>query len=221
MRVVEIFESIDGEGIRSGAAASFIRLAGCNLRCSYCDTLYALYNEKEECRYTEMSVSEIVSSVRLNRVTLTGGEPLIHKDVDKLIDALLEKGKEINVETNGAVDVSRFRRGTDKLFFTVDYKLLSSGENDKMTIKNFLNLKPYDVIKFVVGSKEDVRQMCEVMTYLKKHYSVMPNVFAGAVYGKYEPCELVNDILNNDILSDVRLQLQIHKIIWDPEKRGV
>ncbi|MCD8390622.1 MAG: radical SAM protein [Firmicutes bacterium] len=221
MRVVEIFDSIDGEGIRAGETATFIRLAGCNLRCSYCDTLYALYGEDEECEYTEMSVAEITARVTQKRVTLTGGEPLIHKDAEALIDALLAKGIEVNVETNGAVDVEKFRRDTDKLFFTIDYKLPSSGENDKMKIERFLNLKPYDVIKFVVGSKEDVRKMTEITEILAAHYSAMPHIFAGAVYGMYAPAELVRDILETPALNDVRIQLQMHKIIWDSNMRGV
>ena len=90
MKVVEIFDSIDGEGIRTGQAVSFIRLAGCNLRCSYCDTLYALFGEKEPCDYTEMTAREIANKVNpvFGRVTLTGGEPLIHKDVEELIEIL-------------------------------------------------------------------------------------------------------------------------------------
>lgn len=223
MKVVEIFDSIDGEGIRTGMTATFIRLAGCNLRCTYCDTLYALFNEAEKCKYTEMSVDEILEKVnpKFRRVTLTGGEPLIHKDVEKLLLKLSESGIETNIETNGAVDLSPFQGKYDNLFFTVDYKLSSSGEEDKMIWENFLNLSENDVIKFVVGSKDDVTEMKEIMRKLNAHYKKLPHIFAGAVYKSYDTEELVNDILSDDCLKDVRVQLQIHKIIWDPDRRGV
>lgn len=223
MKVVEIFDSIDGEGIRTGETATFIRLAGCNLRCTYCDTTYALFNEAQPCEYIEMSVDEIIKKVNpiYKRVTLTGGEPLIHNDVDKLLFELSQNGVEVNIETNGAVDLAPFQGRYKNLFFTVDYKLPSSGEEDKMIWENFLNLSPNDVIKFVVGSKDDVMKMKEIMHKLNAHYKKVPHIFAGAVYKSYETEELVNDILSNDCLKDVRVQLQIHKIIWNPEQRGV
>ena len=104
MKVVEIFKSIDGEGIRAGYPATFIRLFGCNLRCSYCDTPYG-YEGND---YKEMTVDEIVQEcmcLNCPRITLTGGEPLIHKDVNILIKNLLVNGFEVNIETNGSVDV--------------------------------------------------------------------------------------------------------------------
>ena len=221
MRVVEIFDSIDGEGIRAGQTATFIRLAGCNLRCGYCDTLYALYGEGIKCEYTEMTPSEIADKVRFKRVTLTGGEPLIHTDVKTLIDLLLSRGIEVNIETNGASDISEFVTDDENLFFTIDYKLPSSGECEKMLWSNFLKLKPRDVVKFVIGSDEDIEKMREVILKLKSELSEMPHLFAGVVFGQYNAAELVNRIIEDEILHDVRLQLQIHKIIWNPDKRGV
>lgn len=226
MKVIEIFDSIDGEGIRTGQPCSFIRLAGCNLRCSYCDTVYSLFGEDEPCEYTEMSVDEIISKVNplYKRITLTGGEPLIHKDISKLTAALINKGYEINIETNGAVDITEFLKSipkSDRLFFTIDYKLPSSGMSDKMIWNNFINLRPRDVIKYVVGSDEDVNLAIEITKKLKEHYDIMPHIFMGAVYGMYNAQRLVNIILNEPVLSDARLQVQLHKIIWDPDKRGV
>ena len=103
MKIVEIFDSIDGEGIRTGQPATFIRLAGCNLRCSYCDTAYALFGEDEPCVYEEMTVDEVVKKVNPNyrRVTLTGGEPLISPEAAELVTRLIENGVEVNIETNG------------------------------------------------------------------------------------------------------------------------
>lgn len=223
MKIIEIFDSIDGEGIRTGQPCTFIRLAGCNLRCSYCDTLYALFGEDVPCEYTEMTVEEIVARAnpKFKRITLTGGEPLIHKDVDVLIDALLEKGYEINVETNGAADIQRFRKGHENLFFTIDYKLPSSNMEDKMLWGNFMSLKCCDVIKFVVGSDEDLAVMIDVMNKLTSLYENMPHIFAGVVYGEYEPLKLIDAIMNEPVLKDVRYQIQLHKQIWDPDERGV
>ena len=222
MKIVEIFDSIDGEGIRTGQPATFIRLAGCNLRCTYCDTTYALFGEETPCEYTEMTIEEIVSKVNrnYNRVTLTGGEPLVHKDSVKLIKSLTDIGCEVNIETNGAADIMNIPRD-DKLFFTIDYKLPSSGMDDKMIWNNFLNLKPCDVIKFVIGRDEDIKLMIEIVKKLRKVYKEMPHIFIGAVYGMYDNSDLVNVILNEPALSDARLQVQLHKIVWDPDERGV
>lgn len=226
MKIVEIFDSIDGEGIRAGHTATFIRLAGCNLRCSYCDTLYALFGEESPCEYTEMSVDEVMERVNtaFGRVTLTGGEPLLHEESALLVKRLLENGVEVNIETNGAVDITEFSAklsDTSGMFYTIDYKLPSSGMADKMLWNNFLNLRPCDVVKFVVGSNEDVSMMKSVMDRLTEYYDVMPHIYAGVVFGKYEPSKLVERIMNEAVFADVVFQLQIHKVIWNPEERGV
>lgn len=213
-KVVEIFDSIDGEGKRTGQPVSFVRLAGCNLRCSYCDTLYALFNEEKPCGYKEMTAEEIFEKVNQNyrRITLTGGEPLIAEGVKDLIKLFSDRGFEVNIETNGACDTEKFDI-SENVFFTIDYKLLSSGMSDKMLWKNYLSLKPRDVIKFVVGSDEDAAQMIDIMGKLKKYYEEMPNVFVGAVYGKYDIKKLVDLIMKNPELSDAKVQIQLHKYI--------
>lgn len=226
MKVIEIFDSIDGEGIRTGQPCTFIRLAGCNLRCSYCDTLYSLFGEDEPCEYTEMSIEEILEKVNKNykRVTLTGGEPLFHKDADRLVSELIKIGAEVNIETNGAVDIEEFSKklpSSDNLFYTIDYKLPSSGMSDKMIWNNFLVLSQNDVIKYVVGSEEDVALMIKLTKELKAHYEKMPHIFIGAVYGMYDAQKLVDTILSEPVLCDARFQVQLHKIIWDADKRGV
>ena len=226
MKIIEIFDSIDGEGIRTGQPATFIRLAGCNLRCSYCDTVYSLFGEETPCEYTEMTIEEVISKVNKNykRITLTGGEPLVHKDNALLVRRLLEMGCEVNIETNGAVDIVEFLSkipDTDKLFFTIDYKLPSSGMTDKMIWNNFLNLRPCDVIKFVVGSDEDIQLTIAIVERLKQVYTEMPHIFIGAVYGMYDAQKLVEIILKEPVLSDARFQIQLHKVIWNPDERGV
>lgn len=226
MKVVEIFDSIDGEGIRTGQPCSFIRLAGCNLRCSYCDTTYALFGEETPCEYTEMTVNEIAArmNTRYKRVTLTGGEPLIHQDCAELVKRLLSDGYEVNIETNGAVDTAEFLKSmpnSPNLFLTIDYKLPSSGMADKMIWNNFITLRPFDAVKFVVGSDEDARMMKTVLEKMSEQYAVMPMIYAGVVYGEYEPKTLVEMILKEPVMKDVKYQVQLHKIIWNPEKRGV
>lgn len=220
MKVVEIFLSIEGEGKRAGIPAVFIRLAGCNLHCSYCDTRYAC--EKPE--YTEMSVYEILRAVKKHgcyRVTLTGGEPLIHEDVKQLIDVLCDEGFEVNVETNGSVEVYPFRVNAEELeyenlFFTIDYKCPSSGMEDKMVESNFVYASEEDVIKFVVGSREDMEKALEIVN----NSATVAQVYFSPVFGKIEPKEIVEFLLENKAF-DVAVQIQMHKVIWEPEMRGV
>ena len=226
MKVIEIFDSIDGEGIRTGQCATFIRLAGCNLRCSYCDTVYSLFGEETPCEYTEMTVDEIISKVNMTykRVTLTGGEPLVHTDSAELVLKLTEIGCDVNIETNGAVDIVDFLGKvpkSDNLFFTIDYKLPSSGMTDKMIWNNFINLRPCDVIKFVIGSDEDMNLTIDIVKKLKQVYTEMPHIYLGAVYGMYDAQKLVNIMLKEPVLCDATFQIQLHKVIWDPEERGV
>ena len=226
MKVVEIFDSIGGEGLRTGQTAAFIRLAGCNLRCSYCDTLYALFGEDEPCTYTEMTVNEVFDKVNksFKRITLTGGEPLLHAESVQLCNMLADSGCEVNIETNGAVDIESFLEKIsrkDKVFFTIDFKLPSSGMTDKMLWHNFEALRPCDVVKFVVGSDEDAQMMLDVTKKLNSIYNEKPHIYAGAVFGSYEPSKLVDLITGEPDLYDVVFQLQIHKVIWAPEMRGV
>lgn len=139
MRVNEIFKSIDGEGLRTGELTTFIRLAGCNLRCSYCDTCYALKNSNG----TEMSVDEIVKKAKkmdYRNITLTGGEPLIHKDVDDLISKLCENGFYVNIETNGSVPIDKYITNKN-IILTMDYKLPSSGVEKKYEFKQLRKIK--------------------------------------------------------------------------------
>lgn len=227
-KVVEMFDSIEGEGKRAGRPATFIRLAGCNLRCSYCDTLYALFSEKEECKFKEMSLEEITNRSIKPCVTLTGGEPLLADGIEELVDKLLFDGHEINIETNGAVDIMELLSNIriheeDKLFFTIDYKLPSSGVEEAMLMSNFESLMPQDVIKFVVGSDEDFARMCEIIEKIKPFYDAasMPQIYIGCVFGAYDIKTLTEKVVENPLLENAHIQLQMHKIIWNPEQRGV
>ena len=228
-RVVEMFRSIDGEGRRGGMSAQFVRLAGCNLRCSYCDSRYALYGEEEECRYREMSADEIVERLdrRIGRITLTGGEPLIHGGVTDLLRRFSAEGYETNVETNRAVPIGPLWEAglRDKVFCTLDYKLPSSGVERRMLMDNYFCLGARDVVKFVVGDDGDIAPMLSLVERMERHYSAhgepMPQIYIGVVWGLYDARRIVELMLDEPSLSEARLQLQMHKFIWSPDERGV
>lgn len=220
MKINEIFKSISGEAGRAGFPVIFIRTYGCNLRCGYCDTMYAL----EGGDYTQMTPQEILdrcNELGLKRVVFTGGEPLIQPDANELIDLLCNNGYEVEIETNGAVDLGAFHLGLktkrlDLLSYTMDYKTLSSEMTHKMLRQNLEFLGCKDVIKFVVGCKEDLEQMDNILC----NNEVRAQVFVSPVFGKIEPKEIVEFILDKG-LTEVRTQIQLHKVIWDINKRGV
>ena len=217
MRVVEKFVSINGESTRAGELAVFIRFQGCNLNCSYCDTKWA--NEKD-CPYEEMSPEAIVAYIKENgvkNVTLTGGEPLLQPDITVLVDRILEEGFRVEIETNGSVDLSKFSFQR-KPVFTMDYKAPSSGCEDAMLVSNFDCLRREDTVKFVVGSIADLDQARTII----KAYQLTEkcHVYFSPVFGSIEPEEIVQYMMEHQ-LNDVRLQIQMHKVIWNPEQRGV
>ena len=216
-KVNEIFLSIDGEGYRTGLPVVFVRLYGCNLNCSYCDTRYSC----EQQEYKEMSLYDILAQVlkyKVPRVTLTGGEPLIHPGVKDLIVSLVANDIEVNIETNGAVDLDEFIefKYNSKVVFTMDYKCKSSGMEEKMILSNLVFLQPKDVIKFVVSNYNEM----EEMEYILEASKCKAQAYVSPVFGAIEPKELVEYVLDNG-LNDVKVQVQLHKIIWEPTKRGV
>ena len=211
MKVVEIFQSIDGEGIRAGLPVIFIRLYGCNLRCQYCDTKYS-YNDED---YQEMSIFEILKEVQnysIKRITLTGGEPLIHKDVDILIKLLRKNDYEVNIETNGSIEIAPYR--LSNVIITMDYKCRCSGMEKEMYLPNIKKLRKQDVLKFVVEDEDDLIKVKEFSNQTEAQ------IFISPVFGKIQPVKIVDYILKNN-LANCRVQLQLHKIIWDPNERGV
>ena len=207
LSVNEIFFSIDGEGKRAGKLAAFIRLAGCNLRCSYCDTEYAFTDGQL------MRIDEIAEAVEgWENVTVTGGEPLL-QDIHALLERL--QGHEVNIETNGSVDVTPYHK-YPWVFFTLDYKCPSSGMESSMLEKNFQTLRSQDVLKFVVGDREDLRRAQEVC----EKYEPRCPVYLSPVFGKIEAKEIV-EYMKSARYKNWRLQLQLHKYIWPPDARGV
>lgn len=204
--VNETFNSIEGEGKRAGALATFIRLTGCNLRCSYCDTAYAF------CEGTRKSVQDIIDRVLYHNVTITGGEPLT-QDIRGLIRGLAHH--DVNIETNGSIDIRPYEC-YPHVFFTIDYKCDSSGMSQRMLSSNFECLRPKDVLKFVVGDYKDLEQAKEIC----ERYSPKCNVYVSPVFGKITPVGIVEYIKRNS-LQNWKLQLQLHKYIWNPNERGV
>lgn len=212
MKVVEIFKSIDGEGIRAGVPVTFIRFAGCNLRCAYCDTKYSY----QDAKYEEMTVNDIYKKVielGLNKITLTGGEPLLQQELPLLVRWLTAQGIEVNIETNGSLNVSEYC-GKDNVIVTMDYKCPCSDMENQMYLPNLKKLTDKDVLKFVVGSKQDLDKVREILEEPCK-----AQVFISPVFGNIEPKDIVEYILENNL--DARVQLQLHKIIWDPDMKGV
>ena len=224
MKICEIFSSIEGEGIRAGYPCTFIRSVGCNLNCAWCDSQYSWQADEHA---KDMSIPEIVeecSKLQNYKVTFTGGEPLIQPEALDLIKALIAKGFEVNVETNGATDISKFveyrnsdMMASENLMFTIDYKCPSSGMEHKMLKENHLYANQNDVIKFVVGSQEDLETMRK---WVNNHPYFYNHIFVSPVFGMIEPVEIVDFIKANN-LQNVRLQFQIHKLVWPPEMRGV
>lgn len=215
MKVVEIFDSIEGEGIRVGLPATFIRLYGCNLKCSYCDSEYACVGDN----YAELDIDTILSLVNNlghKYVTLTGGEPLIHPGATTLIHRLISAGYKVNIETNGAVDLAGAM--DTNTIITLDYKCPSSGMEHYMKLGNLSLLRSKDVLKFVVGSQEDLDKAYDIINTFKLEGKC--NIFISPVFGKIEPKQIVESLLRTG-LQEVRVQLQIHKFIWDPNMKGV
>ena len=210
---MEIFDSIDGEGKRTGYMATFVRFAGCNLRCSYCDTAYAWDASQAKEWLSEDNLFQQITAYPWKRVTLTGGEPML-QPIETLCRRLGDAGYEVNIETNGAAAL--FLDRPDRLFYTMDIKSPSSGEKDRMRWENLSLLTADDVLKFVVGSVEDLRYMETILST----YSIKAQNYVSPVFGKIEPVALV-DYVKHHQLSRVCVQVQLHKVIWDPEARGV
>ena len=219
MKVVEKFVSINGEGSKAGQLAVFIRFAGCNLDCVYCDTKWA--NEKDV-SYSEMSKEEIyeyIKSTGVRNITVTGGEPLLQDGIYEFLEYLsLDKELSVEIETNGSVDISLFKKIDNTPSFTMDYKLDYSKMENKMFLDNLKKLDKRDVIKFVSGSQKDL----EILKNIVEKYNLIERtkVYVSPVFGAIEPSVIVDWMIDNN-LNGMNLQIQMHKIIWDPEKKGV
>lgn len=218
-KVVEIFESINGEGKKAGQLALFIRFQKCNLNCSYCDTKWA---NSDDSPYTLMNLEELYKKVvesGIKNVTITGGEPLLQENIEIFLKKLAEN-PEINVEieTNGSINLKRFGEIKNAPSFTMDYKLPKSNMEKFMDLENFKYLKEKDTVKFVVSNIDDLERAREII----EKYSLVEKcaVYISPAFGKIELSSMV-DFMKKYKMNGVNMQLQIHKIIWDPETKGV
>jgi len=210
--VNEIFYSIQGESTYSGRPCIFVRLTGCNLRCSYCDTRYA-YEQG-----VNMEITEIINRIAAHRcrlVEITGGEPLLQSQSPILIYRLLENGYEVMLETNGSLDISRVDGRCIKI---VDIKCPTSGESDKNDLGNLKRLGSKDQVKFVIGNRSDYEYAKATMDSISPDFPEEQILFSPAS-GGITPSQLAEWILEDSL--NVRLHLQLHKIIWPDKKRGV
>jgi 7-carboxy-7-deazaguanine synthase len=219
MQVTEIFRSIQGESTYAGLPCIFVRLTGCNLRCVWCDTAYAFYGGQRQ------SVDEVFAAVRslsecdgrrlVNLVELTGGEPLLQKDIYPLIDILLAQQYRVLIETSGERDISDVPVPVVRI---VDVKCPGSGEGGTFRMENLALLRPHDQLKFVLADRTDYEWAREFLCRHGMAGKVEALLFS-PVFGKLEPRLLAGWILEDGL--PVRLGMQLHKFIWDPEARGV
>ena len=207
----EIYPSIQGESSYAGLPCVFVRLTGCNLRCTYCDTEYAFYEG------IRRSVDEVVAEATSHRIPLveiTGGEPLLQRGCTTLAKKLLEAGHKVLVETSGAFSIAVLPPGTIRI---MDLKCPSSGESDKNDWSNIDQLNDHDEVKFVIGDRTDYEWTRDVM----RRYDLPRRctVLLSTVFGKIEPITVTEWMLEDKLVA--RFQLQMHKYIWDPKKRGI
>jgi 7-carboxy-7-deazaguanine synthase len=211
LKITEIFASLQGETSYSGYPFAFARLTGCNLRCRYCDTTYAWDGGEE------FPLEEVVSRVTafgLTRACVTGGEPLLQKEAFALVAALLDRGQDVLVETNGTLPLAGLDPRAVKI---MDVKCPSSGEDRKMLLENFRHLTERDEVKFVISTEEDYRYAKEVVGRYRRERKW--GVLLSPAFGSLAPERLAGWMVADGL--DARLQLQLHKLVWGPDRRGV
>ncbi|MBU8909671.1 MAG: radical SAM protein [Desulfobacterales bacterium] len=210
--ICEIFYSLQGESTFSGMPCIFIRLSGCNLNCSWCDTSYA--NEE----YHSMTFDQIlkkVASYNCNLIEVTGGEPLLQDDTPALISMLLKKKYQVLLETNGSKSIKNIDSDCIKI---IDIKCPSSNESDSFLSENINCLTEHDEIKFVIGSRKDYEFAKSIIKNELPEIS-QKKIHLSPVFGQISPKTLAAWMIEDNLPA--RLSLQQHKIIWDPDKRGV
>jgi 7-carboxy-7-deazaguanine synthase len=211
MLVTEIFHSIQGESSYTGLPCVFVRLTGCPLRCTWCDTSYSFYDG------TQMTTEAVLERVRqydCRLVEVTGGEPLHQPEVRPLIQALCDEGYDVLIETSGAVNVS----GVDpRARLVMDVKCPGSGMSDRMDWNNLERLRRQDEVKFVINDRADYEWAVSIVQ--RHQLTSRCTVLFGPVFGRLEPRRLAEWILTDRL--QVRFQVQLHKYVWHPDMRGV
>lgn len=212
LTVNEIFHSIQGESTYAGRPCVFVRLTACDLRCSWCDTPYAFYEGRK------MSLDEVIAAVDAHGcalVELTGGEPLLQKDVYPLMERLLTSGKTVLIETGGHQSLAEVPPAVHKI---MDIKCPGSGESHRMDWSNLDRLSSTDEVKFVIRDREDYEYAHDVLLRHELARKVGAVLFS-PVHGVLDPRTLSEWVLSDRL--PVRVQLQVHKYIWDAQTRGV
>ena len=211
IKINEIYLSVQGESTHTGLPCIFIRLTGCNLRCSWCDTAYAFHEGKN------MSIDEILQKVEnfgIHLVEITGGEPLMQDNVYTLMKGLIKKGYKVMLETGGSISLERVPKDVIKI---MDLKCPGSGEQEKNNLDNLKLLAPHDEVKFVILDKKDYEWSRDIIKRYKINETA--HILLSPVFDKLELKEMVKWILEDRL--PVRLQTQLHKIIWDKNTIGV
>ena len=211
LKINEIYYSVQGESTHAGRPCIFIRLTYCNLRCSYCDTEYAFYDGKD------MEITDIMSEIKqwdCNLVEVTGGEPLFQDECIDLLNELIKSNYEVMLETGGSLSISDVPKKVVKI---VDFKCPSSGMVKKNLWSIVDDLQAHDEVKFVIGNREDFDWAKDRIT----EYSLdkICTLLFSPTFGEIDPQQIVEWILAENL--PVRMQLQMHKMIWSPEEKGV
>lgn len=218
MKVNEIFFSIQGESSSIGLPTIFVRFTGCNLRCSYCDTVYSYFEGEAG---TPESIMDAVRSHGIKRVCLTGGEPLIQprEEMQHLLDLLAAENYEVSIETDGSINVDKVQLHPRQRFI-LDMKVPSSGMSEKMNFDNLRRIVPErDEVKFVLSTREDYDWCKQVITAHNIHPDRGYQLIFSPIFGAIEYETLVQWLLEDRL--DARFQVQLHKIVWEPNARGV
>ena len=209
LRINEIFYSIQGESSRIGMPTVFVRLTGCPMRCTYCDTAYAFHDGQQK------EIEEIIQEIKMfdtNYVTVTGGEPLAQKNCIELMNQLCELGYQVSLETGGALDIKDVH---PKVKIILDVKTPKSNEDKNNFWPNLANIRTNDEIKFVIQDYEDFSWSMDI---IEKYQLNQNQILFSPVYNVLASEQLAEWILKHQL--NVRLQLQLHKILWG-EKKGV
>jgi 7-carboxy-7-deazaguanine synthase len=212
LTINEIYHSIQGESTWAGELCVFVRLTFCDLRCTYCDTEYAFYEGKKQ---TLAEIVDAVAALQCPLVEITGGEPLLQKNVLPLMTMLADAGHTVLLETSGAHDISKVDARVHRI---MDLKTPGSGECARNLFSNVEHLTQRDEVKFVIGSREDYEWSREQVERCQLTQRCRAVLFS-PIFGRIDPREIVEWILADRL--PVRFQLQMHKFIWTPAKRGV
>lgn len=212
LNLIEMFASVQGETSLSGLPTVFIRLAACNLRCSWCDTSYSFGRGVP---HTFESIFKFVEEQGCKHICVTGGEPLLQENVYPLMTRLAETGYCVSLETGGSLSTHQV---DPRVCTILDVKCPASGMSHKNYWQNLPLLRPHDEVKFVIANEQDYNYAKEVCAKYQL-FEREKRVLFSPVFGQLDPQDLVKWILKEKL--PVRLNLQIHKYIWDPQTKGV